>query len=100
VYLDERQERMTGLIARVSSPVRADGTGEITYVLNGVRQVSAARAADGLALPRGSQVVVMRRERGIAFVEPWIEESVEDQWERRFLADAPPQIEALPNPER
>jgi membrane protein implicated in regulation of membrane protease activity len=100
VYLDQHQERMPGVIGRVSSSVRADGTGEITYVLNGVRQVSAARTAQGLALPRGTEVVVLRRERGIAFVEPWNQESEEEQWERRFEADSNSNIEALPQPDR
>jgi len=100
VFLDERQERLPGVIGRVSSTVRADGTGEITYVLNGVRQVSAARTLDGLALPRGTEVVILRRERGIAFVEPWLEESEEEQWERRFKTDSVSNIEALPHPDR
>src|SRR5215218_2986748 len=100
VFLDERQERLPGVIGRVSSTVRADGTGEITYVLNGVRQVSAARTLDGLALPRGTEVVILRREHGIAFVEPWLEESEEEQWERRFKTDSVSNIEALPHPDR
>jgi membrane protein implicated in regulation of membrane protease activity len=99
VYLDARQERLVGTIGRISSSVRADGTGEITYVLNGVRQVSAARSANGVALPRGTEVVVLARERGIALVEPWIEETESDAWERKFAADAGQRHEALPHPE-
>jgi membrane protein implicated in regulation of membrane protease activity len=99
VYLDARQEQLVGTIGRISSPVRADGTGEITYVLNGVRQVSAARSVSGIALPRGTEVVVLRRERGIALVEPWIEVSESDAWERKFAADAGQRHEALPHPE-
>jgi membrane protein implicated in regulation of membrane protease activity len=96
VFLDARQEQLVGSIARVTSPVRADGTGEITYELNGVRQVSAARAPAGIALPRGSEVVVLRRERGIAMVEPWVEETDAAAWERRFAAEPGRQKEALP----
>jgi len=96
VYLDERQERLTGAMARISSSIRADGTGEITYVLNGVRQVMAARSATGEALPRGAEVVIMRRERGIAFVEPWVEESAADEWERRFAVESGEVSKVLP----
>lgn len=84
--LDARSERLVGTIARVSSPVRAGGVGEITYEMNGVRQVSAARSSDGRALPRGAEVVVLSRESGIAFVEPWLQETQEAEWERRFQA--------------
>jgi membrane protein implicated in regulation of membrane protease activity len=100
VYLDERQERLTGAMARVSSSIRADGTGEVTYVLNGVRQVTAARSATGEALPRGAEVVIMRRDRGIAFVEPWVEESASDEWERRFAAEPGEVTKALPLSDR
>jgi membrane protein implicated in regulation of membrane protease activity len=100
VYLDEREERLTGAMARVSSSIRVDGTGEVTYVLNGVRQVTAARSATGKALPRGSEVVIMRRERGIAFVEPWVEESAADEWERRFAVESGEVSKALPQLDR
>ena len=84
----------------MSSSIRADGTGEITYVLNGVRQVTAARSANGEPLPRGAEVVIVQRERGIAFVEPWVEDSDADSWERRFAADAGQASKALPLPDR
>jgi membrane protein implicated in regulation of membrane protease activity len=63
---------MPGTIARVTSSIRADGgTGEIVYERRGVRQVSAARCPTGEAIPRGTQVVVLRESGGIAQVEPW-----------------------------
>lgn len=99
-YIDARNERLSGTIGRISSPVRENGTGEITYVLNGVRQVSAARSVDGRALPRGTEVVVLRRERGIALVEPWVEETDSDAWERKFAAENGERDAALPGPER
>lgn len=69
--LDPAHYRLPGTIAIVSSAIRSGGTGEIVYEQAGVRQVSAARAADGAAIPRGSEVVILRCERGVAFVEPW-----------------------------
>jgi hypothetical protein len=62
---------MPGTIARVTSSIRAGGTGEIVYERRGVRQVSAARAPTGEAIPRGTQVVVLRQASGMAQVEPW-----------------------------
>ena len=63
--------RLPGTIAQVTSSIRAGGTGEILYQQGGVRQVAAARATDGSAIPRGVDVVVLRIERGIAYVETW-----------------------------
>lgn len=63
--------RLPGTIAQVTSSIRAGGTGEILYQQAGVRQVAAARSVDGAAIPRGVDVVVLRIERGIAYVESW-----------------------------
>lgn len=62
---------MPGTIARVTSSIRAGGTGEIVYERRGVRHVSAARCPSGEAISRGSQVVVVREAGGVAQVEPW-----------------------------
>lgn len=106
-YLDASRERLTGSLGRVTLPIRAGGTGEIVYELNGVRQVSAARVDGGVPIPRGAEVIVVRRERGIAYVEPASRLNSEDDWEQRFdLADGvdrshpPPQIEAKVHRER
>jgi len=69
--LDPEDYRLAGTLARVTSSIRAGGTGEIVYEQAGVRQVSAARTADGEAMPRGAEVVVLSCEHGIALVEPW-----------------------------
>lgn len=60
-----------GTIARVSSSIRVGGTGEIVYESHGVRHVAAARSATGEPIPRGAEVVILRTDRGIAYVEPW-----------------------------
>jgi hypothetical protein len=86
--LDARTERFAGTIARITSPVRQGGVGEIVYEMNGVRQVSAARTADGRSLPRGSQVLVLRREKGMAIVEPWTKDDDLNDWEQRFATPA------------
>jgi len=69
--LDPRDFRLVGALARVTSAIRANGVGEIVYEQQGTRQVSAASAADGRAIPRNTEVVVLAVERGVARVEPW-----------------------------
>jgi hypothetical protein len=70
---------IVGVIARVTSPIRAEGTGEIVFSLNGTRAVSAARSEAGVAVEKGSEVVVVRYEKGIAYVNTW--DQFEDQIE-------------------
>ncbi|CAA9547311.1 MAG: hypothetical protein AVDCRST_MAG73-2542 [uncultured Thermomicrobiales bacterium] len=69
--LDPGDFRLVGTLARVTSAIRANGIGEILYEQQGVRQVSAASAKDGRAIPRDTEVVVLAVERGVARVEPW-----------------------------
>ena len=68
--LDPADYRLPGTIARVTSTIRENGVGEVVYEQAGVRQVSAARAAGGGAIPRGAEVVVLETRAGIALVEP------------------------------
>ncbi len=58
-----------GAIGQLSAPIRADAAGEVIYTLEGLRRSAAARSIDGSLLPRGTNVVIVRRERGIAWVE-------------------------------
>ncbi len=69
--LDSDDYRLPGTLARVTSSIRSGGTGEIVYEQAGSRQVSAARASNGSAIGRGTEVIVLEAERGIALVEPW-----------------------------
>jgi hypothetical protein len=63
---------MTGVIGRITVPVReGGGTGEIVFTHDGTRRVAAARSERGFALPKGAEVVVMRYEKGIAYVVTW-----------------------------
>jgi hypothetical protein len=63
--------RLPGVIARVTSSIREGGTGEVMYVQMGVRQVAAARAEQGVAIPKGAEVVILRRDKGVVYVELW-----------------------------
>ena len=65
---------MLGVIARTVVPIRAtDGTGEIVFTHAGTRRVAGARIQSGRAIPKGTEVVVMRYEKGIAYVALWDE---------------------------
>ncbi|HLY99942.1 MAG TPA: hypothetical protein VKT33_12860 [Candidatus Angelobacter sp.] len=70
---DPLEYEMVGVLGRVSSAIRAGGTGEIIFTQQGVRRVSAARNEGSEALSKGEEVVVMRHERGIAYVRRWEE---------------------------
>jgi len=63
--------RLPGTLARVSLPIRDGGIGEIIYSKGGVRLSDGARSVDGRAIPRGTEVVILRYEQGIAYVEPF-----------------------------
>ena len=69
--LDPADYDMIGVLGRLSIPIRSGGTGEIIYSQEGTRRVSGARAEDGVAIPKGAEVLVTRYEKGIAYVRPW-----------------------------
>jgi hypothetical protein len=62
---------MPGTLGRVTVTIPVGGTGEIVYTQAGTRKTVAARADDGAEIARGTEVVVLRYERGIAYARPW-----------------------------
>jgi hypothetical protein len=63
--------RMDGVVARVSDEIRANGgTGEILFTQLETRRSAAARSENGAPIPRGTEVVVLRYAKGIAYVAP------------------------------
>ena len=71
--LDPADYEVVGVLGRVSSGIRAGGTGEIVFSQAGTRRVSGARSEDGADIVKGTEVVVTRYERGIAYVRRWDE---------------------------
>jgi membrane protein implicated in regulation of membrane protease activity len=70
--LTTEDTEMTGVLAHVSDTIRdSNGVGEIIFSQTGARRAAAARSEDGLAIERGTEVVVIRYERGIAYVRRW-----------------------------
>jgi membrane protein implicated in regulation of membrane protease activity len=80
--LDPRDYYLPGTLARVTSPIRAGGTGEVVYTKGDTRQVSGARSLDGREIERGAEVVIMRYERGLAYVQRWDDLMREEEEER------------------
>lgn len=65
---------MEGLLGYVSNSIRAgDGTGEIIFSQQGVRRTCGARSEDGSELTKGTEIVITRYEKGIAYVRKWDE---------------------------
>lgn len=62
-----------GVVGQLTVPIREGGTGEIVYSQNDVRQVTAARSSNGTAIARGEQVVILRYDQGVAYVQRWQE---------------------------
>jgi membrane protein implicated in regulation of membrane protease activity len=71
--LDPADYERVGVLGRISSPIRAGGTGEIIFSQEGTRHTCGARSESGEALERGSEVVITRYEHGIAYVKRWEE---------------------------
>lgn len=66
--------QMVGVLGRLSVRIREeDGTGELIYSQQGTRRSCGARSETGAHIERGTEVVVMRYENGIAYVRPWQE---------------------------
>jgi hypothetical protein len=73
--MDPADYEMVGVLGRVTSSIREGGTGEIIYTQMGTRRVCGARSDDGSAIAKGTEVVVTRYEKGIAYVRLWSEMS-------------------------
>jgi membrane protein implicated in regulation of membrane protease activity len=69
--LDPADYEMVGVLGQVSMPIRSSGIGEILYIREGTRRCLPARSEDGIAIGKGQEVIVMRYDRGIAYVRTW-----------------------------
>jgi hypothetical protein len=69
--LTAEETEVTGVVGRVSAPIRTDGIGEIVYEQLGARRSAPARSEDGLPIQKQEEVFVVRYEKGIAWVRRW-----------------------------
>ncbi|MFZ0863659.1 MAG: hypothetical protein WB781_11480 [Candidatus Sulfotelmatobacter sp.] len=79
--MDAADYEMVGVLGRLCVPIREGGTGEILYSQAGTRRVCGARSEDGSAIAKGTEVVVTRYDKGIAYVRSWSEMSGENHSE-------------------
>src|SRR5262245_25219417 len=69
--LDAADYEMVGVLGRLSIGIRPGGTGEMIYSQGGTRRVSGAGSEQGIAIPKGAEVMVTAYQKGIAYVRPW-----------------------------
>jgi hypothetical protein len=81
--MDPADYEMVGVLGRISSSIRAGGTGELIYSQAGTRRVCGARSDEGGAIAKGTEVVVTRYEKGLAYVRLWSEMSGEEDAPRQ-----------------
>jgi hypothetical protein len=61
--------RLPGTPAKVVSSIRAGGVGEIVYTKAGSRFTAGAKAVNDRPVPKGAEVVIIKYERGLAYVQ-------------------------------
>ena len=71
--MDQADYDMVGVLGRICSSIREGGTGELIYTQEGTRWTCGARSENGTAIAKGTEVVVTRYEKGLAYVRPWEE---------------------------
>ena len=71
--LDPADYNMIGVLGQVSSGIREGGTGEMIFSQQGIRRCVAVRSDTGVPIAKGAEVVVIRYEKGIAYVRLWEE---------------------------
>ncbi len=68
-FMRSQDYNLTGQVARVSSPIFEGGTGEVIFTKFGTKRSAAARSLHGIAFNKDAQVVILRYENGVAYVE-------------------------------
>jgi hypothetical protein len=79
IPLDPADYDMVGVLGRTTISIRPGGTGELVFTQGGTRHVAGARSEDGAAIPKGTEVLVSRYEKGIAYVRPFADALGEDE---------------------
>jgi hypothetical protein len=79
VPLDPADYEMVGVLGRTSIPIRSGGTGEMVYTQGGTRHVTGARSEDGSVISKGTEVIVTRYEKGLAYVRRWEDPATEGE---------------------
>ena len=62
---------MVGVLGQLTSAIREGGTGEMSFSQEGVRRSARGSQRRRTAIEKGTEVVVTRYEKGIAYVRRW-----------------------------
>ena len=81
--LDPADFRMEGVLGYLSNPIREGGTGELIYTQACTRRTCGARSDEGVAIAKGTEVIVTRYEGGLAYVRTWEEMAGENNADLR-----------------
>jgi len=81
-YLRSEDYELVGTVGKLTVGIREGGTGELVFSKGGTRRVISARSDDGSVIPRGTEVAIVRHERGIAYVETFAELLAEEELEK------------------
>jgi membrane protein implicated in regulation of membrane protease activity len=87
--LDPADYDLIGALGRLSTNIRDGGTGEMIFSQQGSRRSIAARHDGPGAIPKGTEVVITRYEKGIAYVQRWDELTVRQVPDLPSAAGAP-----------
>ena len=69
--MDAADYDMIGVLGQLTSAIREKGTGEMSFSQEGIRRSAPARTEDGTAIAIGTDVIVTRYDKGIAYVRRW-----------------------------
>ncbi|MDQ7096994.1 hypothetical protein REC12_25700 [Desulfosporosinus sp. PR] len=67
-YLDIKDTDAVGVTGLVTTRISADSMGEVLYPLQGTDRIIRAKALDGGQINKGVSVVIVKVERGVAYV--------------------------------
>lgn len=70
-YRSAEADAPEGKLATVTVSVPENGVGEIVFSQEGVRRSEAAKGLNGQRVPRGTEVLILDYDDGVAIVEPW-----------------------------
>jgi membrane protein implicated in regulation of membrane protease activity len=84
-YMEAQDYQLMGTTARVTNTIFEGGIGEIVYTKFGTTRSESARSTHGKAIAKGTEVLVLRHENGVAYVEEL----------KALLADTAAEIEKL-----
>src|SRR5262245_13575695 len=71
--MDPADYEMVGVLGQLTSAIREQGTGEMSFSQAGGRRSAAARSENGTPIEKGVDVIVTRYDKGIAYVRRWDE---------------------------